>query len=132
MLCNGPYTPLQVPLPVGTSASPYLTHGSWVHATQHPKRHLDRFSRFCTVQAGRSLLYNGLPFPPKMPLRWGSGLPSNRSTWFLEPSRAHNPNDISIGSAVFCRAHYCDRQTDRQADFHTTRSVTIGSIYVVM
>jgi len=23
------------------------------------------------------------------------------NTWFLEPTRIHNPNDISIGSAVF-------------------------------
>jgi len=31
----------------------------------------------------------------------------------------------------FCRAHYCDRPTDSPTD-HTTRSVTIGRVYVVM
>ena len=29
--------------------------------------------------------------------------PSNRPIWFLEPTRAHNPNGISIGSAVFAQ-----------------------------
>ena len=32
-----------------------------------------------------------------------SRLPSK--TWFPEPTRAHNPSRMSIGSAVFCTAH---------------------------
>jgi len=35
------------------------------------------------------------------------------STWFLEPTRAHNPNGISIGSAVFAGlTTVTDRPTD--------------------
>ena len=42
----------------------------------------------------------------------GSGLPSN--SWFLGPIQAHNPNGISIGSAVFAGlTTVTDRQTDR-------------------
>jgi len=40
--------------------------------------------------------------------------------------RAHNPNGISIGSAVFAGlTSMTDRPTDR-----ATRSVTIGRIYI--
>ena len=39
----------------------------------------------------------GMSFALKLPLL--SGAPSN--TWFLDPTRAHNPNGISIGSADF-------------------------------
>jgi len=64
----------------------------------------------------------------KLPLSMGwYGLPSN--TWLLEPTRAHNPNGISIRSAMFCRAYDYDRPTDRRTD-HATRSVTIGRICV--
>jgi len=45
------------------------------------------------------------------PTHGGSGHPSN--TWFLGPIWAHNPNGISVGSAVFCRAHWCCRPPDR-------------------
>jgi len=53
-----------------------------------------------------------------------SGPPSN--TWFPEPTRAHNQNGISIGSAVFAGlTTVADRPTD-----NATRSVTIGSICI--
>jgi len=59
------------------------------------------------------ILYNGRPLPPtKLPLFiLQSRPPSN--TWFLGLTRVLFPNGISIGSAVFCRTHYCDRPTDR-------------------
>jgi len=39
------------------------------------------------------------PFPSKLPLPiWESGSPSY--TWFLGPTQVHNPNCISVGSAV--------------------------------
>jgi len=42
------------------------------------------------------------------------GWTNSSDTWFLEPIPANNPKGISIGSAVFCRAHYNDRPTDSQ------------------
>jgi len=70
------------------------------------------------------ILYNGTPpFPLKFPLTMGrSGTPS--FAWLLGPTRVLNPNGISIGLAVFAGL-----VTLRQTD-HTTRSVTIGRIYV--
>jgi len=52
-----------------------------------------------------------IPSPSKLPPHVvGSGYPSN--TRFLGPSRVLSPNGISSGQPV-CRAHYCDRPTDR-------------------
>ena len=48
------------------------------------------------------------------------------NTCFLGPVRGHNPNSISIGSAVFAGL---TTVTDRPTD-HTTRSVTIGRLCV--
>ena len=63
------------------------------------------------------ILYNGLPFSPKCPFPWGSGSPSN--SWFHGPVQTHNPNGISLGSAVFAGlTNVIDRPTD-----HATRSV---------
>jgi len=72
------------------------------------------------------ILYNGPPYLPKMPIC----IPSNTS--FLGFIRVHNPNGISIASAVFAGLTIVtDRQTDRQTD-HATPSVTIDHIYVVL
>ena len=101
------------------------------HLRQQHKRRLDQFSRIRTV----SLFFTrGHLSPSKLPLPMGgSGPPSN--TWFLGPTRVHNPNGISIGSAVFAGlTSVTDRPTDRQTDRptdHATRSVTIGRIYVL-
>jgi len=42
------FCPSKVPLPIEGSG-PHLIHGSWAHQSPQPKRHLDRFSRFCRV-----------------------------------------------------------------------------------
>jgi len=55
-----------------------------------------------------------------------SKLPSNAC--FLGPIRDHNPNNISIGSAIFAGL---TTVTDKQAD-HTTLSITTGHIYVAL
>jgi len=74
----------------------------WVHPTQHPKRHLDRFSRFCTAHGRKSLYFTmSAPFPKIAPSHGGSQHPFN--TRFLRPIQAHNPNSISIRSAVFAQ-----------------------------
>jgi len=51
--------------------------------------------------------------PKIVPSHGAMWTPSN--TWnFLEPTRAHNPDGMSIGSAVFAGSRL--RQTDRQTD----------------
>ena len=98
----------------------------WAHPSPQPKRHLHRFSRFCTAHPSVPILYNGIPLSPsKLPLPMvGSGPTSN--TWFAGPTRVHNPNGILIGSAVFAGL---TSMTHRPTD-HTMRSVTIRIIYV--
>jgi len=51
---------------------------------------------------------------------------TSSNTWFLGRTESSNPNGISIGSAVFAGL---TTVTDRLTD-HTTRSVTIGRIYI--
>ena len=53
----------KVPLPVGHLYPPHLIHVPWTHRTQHPKLHLDRFSRFCTAHDKETLYFIiGRPF----------------------------------------------------------------------
>ena len=47
------------------------------------------------------ILYYGRPYPPILPLPWG--IWTLLVTRFLGPIQAHNPNDISISSAVFAQ-----------------------------
>ena len=44
----------------------YMVH--WIHPIQHPKRHLDQFSRFCRAHGRQTvpIFYNGCPVPPKL------------------------------------------------------------------
>jgi len=61
------------------------------------------------------ILYNGTPLSPLKiaPSHGGIWTPSN--TCFLGPTRVHNPNGISISSAIFAGlTSVTDRQTDRQ------------------
>ena len=101
----------------------------WANASPWPKRHLDRFSRFCTARVRVSLGMPGAcPSSSKSSFPVGTWTPSNRPIWFLGPIQAHNPNGISIGSGVFRVTTVTDRPTDRPTD-HATRSETIGRIY---
>jgi len=106
----------------------------WSHRSPHPKRHIDRFSRFCKAHHKVSRYFTKRrPFPPQnCPFPLGELDPSNNLyTWFLEPTRVLNPNCISIGSAIFAGlTNVTDRQTDRKTDRpRYTPSVTIGHIY---
>jgi len=65
----------------------------------------------------------------EVPVLYFKSAPSN--TWFLGTTQVHNPNGILICSVDFCRVHDIDRPTDRQTG-HTTPSVTIGHIYIVL
>ena len=68
----------------------------------------------------------GRPFPSKLPLPWGD-VDSHLIHGSLGPPES-STQMTSQSVQPFCRAHYCDRQTDRLTD-HATRSVTIGRIY---
>ena len=62
----------------------------------------------------------------KFPYQVGEcGVCTPSNTWFLRPTRVHNPNGISIGSAVLQDSQ--SSQTDRPTE-HVTSSVAIGWI----
>jgi len=54
MLFSLPDTP-RVSLPLGSSTL-HVMHVPWTNQTQHPKLHLDRFSRFGTARCRESIL----------------------------------------------------------------------------
>jgi len=87
----------------------------WVHPTQHPKRHLDWFSRFAQLTAERPYTLQRIappsPSPEKLPFSMGIWTASN--PWFVGLTRFHKPNGILIGSAVFAElTTVTDRPTD--------------------
>jgi len=98
-------------------------HGSWDHPSPNPNGISIGSAVFAQLTSHRGA-HSPLKIAPTLGKIW---TPSN--TWFLGPIRVLNPNGISIGSTLFCRAHYCDRPTDRPTD-HAIRSVIIGRIYV--
>ena len=68
-----------------------------------PKRQIDQFSHVCTAD-GKVL--SGMPGHVffrrnNCPFSWG--IWALCSTCFLGPSQVHNPNGISIGSAIFAQ-----------------------------
>jgi len=70
------------------------------HPCPRRKRQIDWFGRFCIAHDRKSAYFRmGAPFPENCPFPWGSGPLSN--TRYLGHIRAHNPNGIYIGSAVF-------------------------------
>jgi len=101
----------------------------WAHPSLNLKRHLDRFSRFCTGHGRASYtLQKAIPSPLKLPFPSGSG--SAYNWWFLGSTRVLNPNGISIGSAVFIgltTVILIDRQTDRP---QYSVCIITGRIYV--
>jgi len=101
---------------------------SWAHANSQPKRHLDRFSRFCTAHSRASLYFTvGHPFPQNCPFPCGIWIPYNSPTWIPDPSEL-TTETASRSVEPFLQGSL-PWQTDRQTD-HATRSVTIGRIYV--
>jgi len=127
LVCTGMSFPLkELCLRMRRSGAPSnMVH--LAHVSPNPKRHLDRFSRFCTAQCRASLYFTmGRPFPLKIAPSHGFGPWTPSNTWFLGPTRFLNQNGISIGSAVFTGLTTVrGRPTD-----HATRSVTKGRIYV--
>jgi len=121
MLCTGLDTPLKVSLPTGASALPWshLIHGSLgppdsasytASLSVQPFLHRSR-------QRVPILVYvtMGRPFSPLKMLLPMEDMNLHLIQWFFELFRAHNPNGISIGSAIFTGlTTVSHRQTDRQ------------------
>ena len=87
------------------------------HQSPNPKRHLDRFSRFCTAHGRESLYF--IQRPP-LPLKFaishgGSEPPSN--TWFLKPTIVLNQVYSSASVNVFLSSARCTRMSSRMMDF---------------
>jgi len=104
----------------------------WAHPSPQPKRHLDRFSCFCTDdQCSYTVVHNGTPLPPsKLPLPMGDLKPPS-NTWFLGPPSPDIKRHLDRFSR-FCRAHYsvADRQTNRPWTLRGRQQLTT-SMYVV-
>ena len=80
-----------------------LNNASLGPLSPNPKRHLDRLSPFCTAHGRESIYFTiGRPFPLKIATFHGVSEPPC-NTWFLGSIQAHNPNGISIGTAVFAQ-----------------------------
>jgi len=85
----------------------------WDHSSAQPKRHLDRFSRFYTDDRRMSLYFTmGCPFPPQnCPFPWGH---LDRQLIHGSLGRHESSTKRHLDRfGRFCRAHYCDRPTDR-------------------
>jgi len=95
------------------------------HPTNHPKRQLDRFSRFCTADATFSLCYIAPTHSPHSPPSKKS-CPSNTS--FLGPTWPNTPT-ASRWSRTFLhntRSLLPDRRTERtRKSTGTNRSLTL-------
>jgi len=83
-------------------------HGQFsplAHPNAQRKLHLDWSSRFCTAHGS---VLSGMPehvLPVKIASRKEMWTPSNAC--FLGPTRVHNSNDMSIGSAVLHSSRQC-------------------------
>jgi len=79
-----------------------MTELPLAHPSPQPKGQIDRFSCFCTAHGRKSLYFTtGVPFPQNCPFSWRIWASSNSR--FLGSSRDHNPNGITIDSAVFAQ-----------------------------
>jgi len=77
----------------------------WAHPSLHPKRHVDQFSRFCTVHhiVSHNFTMGHHISPKQLSIPFGRSYPPC-NTWYLGPTRVIKPNGTSIGSAIFAWA----------------------------
>jgi len=101
ILYNGGQFPPKLPLLVGGDGTPIYFMISWGRPSPQSKLHHNRFSYFRTGDCRVSLYFTmGAPFPENCPFpRSGPQC----KTRFFGPIRAHIPNGISTGSAVFAQ-----------------------------
>jgi len=79
MLLNGTDNPRKFPPLLGVSA-PLSDTFPWAHLSLHPKRHLDRFSRFCMGPKCHAVQFiiSGEENPQNCPFALGFHLPAGR------------------------------------------------------
>jgi len=105
----------------------------WTHRNTQIKRHLYRFSHLSTddrIECSYTLQWDAhSPPQKKLPLPMGGSEPPSNIEMVPWAHPSPQPKRHLDRFSRFCRAHKCDRQTDRQTD-HATRSLTIDRIYV--
>jgi len=99
-------------------AGPPFNTIPWAYSSSQPKQHLDRFSRFCTDDHIVSLYFAmGRPFfLSKLPLPMGQSGSHLIHGSLGPPYQSPQPKRHLDRFSRFCRAHQCDRLTDRQTD----------------
>jgi len=99
----------------------------WAHSSPQHKRHLDRYSCFCTAHCRMSLCFTmGLPFShSKLPILVGDPDPNLIHGSAGPPDSTSQTASRSVEPFLHGSHSVRDRQTDQPTD-HTTRSVTIG------
>jgi len=103
--CGQPFPP-KMSIPLGDlhpHGGPHLIRGLVLcaHPSLHPKRHIDRFSRFCTSPiVSRYFTMRRYVSPPQIIPSFG-GLGPSCNTWYIRPTQVIIPNGITIGIAVF-------------------------------
>jgi len=122
---GSPFPPSKLFLPIG-DLNPHPIHGSFgtsESSTQMASGSVQSFLHSSWLRV--PILTIRCPFPRQnCPFPWGiwtpggSGPPSN--TWFHAPQAHPSPKPKQYRYlewfSGFCRAHYCDRMTDRQTD----------------
>jgi len=114
-----PLSPLKITLPMAIY-TPIQCMIAWAHPSPKPKWHLDRFNRFCTDVP---LLYNGPPLLPSK-LLFPMGMWTASNTWLMVPW-AMGPPQSTTTTASRSVQPFLQGLLD-----HSTRSVTIGHIYI--
>jgi len=116
---HGRFSHVHQVAPMCTSSNTCVFGQTWIHI---PKSYPQVQLFFAQLMADSPhTLQWAAPFLSKMPLPMGDLDPHLVPV----PTQVHIPNDISIGSAIFARAHDRDRPTD-----HPTPSPTLGRIAV--
>jgi len=111
VLYNGPSFTVKI-APSHGGLDPIEYTIPWVYQSSQPTQHLDWISCFRTAQRRLSLYFTmGRPFDPQnCPFSWRDG-PHLIIVPHIHPSP--QPKRHLDRLSRFCRAHYCDRPTDR-------------------
>ena len=105
-----------------------VTSAIWEHSSRREQWHCHATTEewtFCSLESQSFSMSRKLP---KLPLPWGH-LDFHLTHQLLEPPKIHNPNGISIGSAIFAGTPVWPTNTYAN---HTTSSVATGLIITMI